>query len=238
VAGPVDIVSHTNRYSGHQLSQVTRNVSLQHTQIGSTAIESWEDEGGAVTQEAVMEALHTIAAGDEDSDSSRGHIKAKAIGAASARMLAREGAKVVITDIKDSEGEAVAAISGRRWWKTTSANTAMSPKAGRPSMPCIRSAMSASPTILPMASSTLPPMIEIRTGSNVIDGGCSAINSPRCSGFRPMFLTAGSWAAISLALWLAMFFGHLSLPTRFDPMSWHIHEMLFGFVMAAVAGFL
>lgn len=56
--------------------------------------------------------------------------------------------------------------------------------------------------------------------------------------FRPMFLAAGSWAAIALALWLAAFFGYVSLPTRFDPMAWHIHEMLFGFVMAAVAGFL
>jgi uncharacterized protein involved in response to NO len=56
--------------------------------------------------------------------------------------------------------------------------------------------------------------------------------------FRPMFLAAGSWAIIALALWLAMFFGLLRLPTRFDPLAWHIHEMLFGFVMAAVAGFL
>jgi uncharacterized protein involved in response to NO len=56
--------------------------------------------------------------------------------------------------------------------------------------------------------------------------------------FRPMFLAAGSWAVIALALWLAMFFGTIQLPTRFDPLSWHIHEMLFGFVMAAVAGFL
>jgi uncharacterized protein involved in response to NO len=56
--------------------------------------------------------------------------------------------------------------------------------------------------------------------------------------FRPMFLAARSWAVIALILWLAMFFGYLRLPTRFDPLSWHIHEMLFGFVMAAVAGFL
>ena len=28
------------------------------------------------------------------------------------------------------------------------------------------------------------------------------------------------------------------MPSRFDPLAWHIHEMLFGFVMAAVAGFL
>jgi uncharacterized protein involved in response to NO len=35
-----------------------------------------------------------------------------------------------------------------------------------------------------------------------------------------------------------MFLGYLRLPTRFDPLTWHIHEMLFGFVMASVAGFL
>ena len=29
-----------------------------------------------------------------------------------------------------------------------------------------------------------------------------------------------------------------AVPSRFDPLAWHIHEMLFGFVMAAVAGFL
>src|SRR5262245_51436647 len=56
--------------------------------------------------------------------------------------------------------------------------------------------------------------------------------------FRPMFLAAGSWAIIGLALWLAMFFDYLQLPTRFDPLAWHVHEMFFGFVMAAVTGFL
>jgi uncharacterized protein involved in response to NO len=29
-----------------------------------------------------------------------------------------------------------------------------------------------------------------------------------------------------------------TLPSRLNPLAWHIHEMLFGFVMAAVAGFL
>lgn len=56
--------------------------------------------------------------------------------------------------------------------------------------------------------------------------------------FRPLFLAAGSWAVVDIALWLAMFLGYLRLPTRFEPMAWHIHEMLFGFVLAAVAGFL
>ena len=56
--------------------------------------------------------------------------------------------------------------------------------------------------------------------------------------FRTMFLAAGSWAILSLVLWLCVFLGRMQLPTRFDPLAWHIHEMLFGFVMAAVAGFL
>ena len=35
-----------------------------------------------------------------------------------------------------------------------------------------------------------------------------------------------------------MFAGGAALPSRFDPLAWHIHEMLFGFAMAAIAGFL
>lgn len=57
-------------------------------------------------------------------------------------------------------------------------------------------------------------------------------------GLRPFFLAAGLWAAVALAMWIAMLNGQISLPSRFDPLDWHIHEMLFGFVMATVAGFL
>ncbi|MDE2462971.1 MAG: NnrS family protein [Alphaproteobacteria bacterium] len=57
-------------------------------------------------------------------------------------------------------------------------------------------------------------------------------------GFRPFFLAAGLWAAFALSLWIVMLDTGMRLPSRFAPLSWHIHEMLFGFVMAAVAGFL
>ena len=57
-------------------------------------------------------------------------------------------------------------------------------------------------------------------------------------GFRPFFLAAGIWAAFAVALWLPMLSGHLVLPTAFAPIEWHAHELLFGFVPAAVAGFL
>lgn len=57
-------------------------------------------------------------------------------------------------------------------------------------------------------------------------------------GFRPFFLGAAAWAVIALALWLCELGGAIQLPTGFDPVAWHRHEMLFGFVGAAVSGFL
>src|SRR5690606_21346362 len=57
-------------------------------------------------------------------------------------------------------------------------------------------------------------------------------------GFRPFFLGAAVWAAVAMLLWIPMLSGHLSLPTAFDPVSWHAHEFLFGYLAAVVAGFL
>ena len=57
-------------------------------------------------------------------------------------------------------------------------------------------------------------------------------------GFRPFFLGAGVWALAAMVLWIAILQGAVSLPTAFDPVAWHVHEMLFGFVIAAIAGFL
>ena len=58
------------------------------------------------------------------------------------------------------------------------------------------------------------------------------------AGFRPFFLAAAGWAVLAMAVWLPLYSGAVELPSRFDPLSWHIHEMLFGFVMAVVGGFL
>lgn len=57
-------------------------------------------------------------------------------------------------------------------------------------------------------------------------------------GFRPFFFGGGAWAALAMALWVPMLSGHLVLPTAFDPVSWHAHEFLFGYLGAVVAGFL
>lgn len=57
-------------------------------------------------------------------------------------------------------------------------------------------------------------------------------------GFRPFFLGATVWAALAMAFWVPMLSGHMTLPTAFDPVSWHAHEFLFGYLTAVAAGFL
>lgn len=57
-------------------------------------------------------------------------------------------------------------------------------------------------------------------------------------GFRPFFLLASAWAVVALILWLWALLGGLYLPSAFDALAWHRHEMLYGFVGATVAGFL
>jgi uncharacterized protein involved in response to NO len=56
-------------------------------------------------------------------------------------------------------------------------------------------------------------------------------------GFRPFYLLAGLFAAVSVALWAAQYSGWLPVPYLEAPL-WHGHEMLFGYTLAVVAGFL
>jgi len=57
-------------------------------------------------------------------------------------------------------------------------------------------------------------------------------------GFRPFFLAAGVAAVVLVPWWAASFTLGIPLATTWPPTLWHSHEMLFGFVAAAVAGFL
>lgn len=57
-------------------------------------------------------------------------------------------------------------------------------------------------------------------------------------GFRPFFFLGSIWAGIEVLAWMPMFYGELSLATAFSPRDWHVHELLFGYVPAIVAGFL
>ena len=56
-------------------------------------------------------------------------------------------------------------------------------------------------------------------------------------GFRPFYLLASVFAALSIPLWALQFSGFLSHPYLAGPV-WHAHEMLFGFTLAVIVGFL
>lgn len=56
-------------------------------------------------------------------------------------------------------------------------------------------------------------------------------------GFRPFYLLAALLAAVSVPVWVLQFSGWLVHPV-FETASWHAHEMIFGFALAVIMGFL
>jgi uncharacterized protein involved in response to NO len=56
-------------------------------------------------------------------------------------------------------------------------------------------------------------------------------------GFRPFYLLASSFAALSVLVWALQFSGLLPYAYLQGSM-WHAHEMLFGFTLAVMTGFL
>ncbi len=58
-------------------------------------------------------------------------------------------------------------------------------------------------------------------------------------GFRPFFFLGTIYSILTIGIWGASYIGLATLPSFFlDPVSWHVHEMIYGFSIAIVAGFL
>ena len=59
-------------------------------------------------------------------------------------------------------------------------------------------------------------------------------------GFRPFFLLGGLSATVLMALWLWLYHFSGTLPQAglLTPITWHAHEMLYGYGLAVIAGFL
>lgn len=57
-------------------------------------------------------------------------------------------------------------------------------------------------------------------------------------GFRPFFLGGAVWAVLAMALWIMAVSGHGQPGGDYGAANWHMHEMLFGFAAAVLAGFL
>jgi uncharacterized protein involved in response to NO len=57
-------------------------------------------------------------------------------------------------------------------------------------------------------------------------------------GFRPFYLLAAILAAVSVPLWVAMLRGWVAAPAGTGAMLWHAHEMVYGFALAVITGFV
>ena len=57
-------------------------------------------------------------------------------------------------------------------------------------------------------------------------------------GFRPFFLLGSAWAALAVPVWLAAYVHGYAPRAGMPALFWHAHEMVYGFGMAVVAGFL
>jgi uncharacterized protein involved in response to NO len=57
-------------------------------------------------------------------------------------------------------------------------------------------------------------------------------------GFRPFFLSGAIFSIVAIILWLLMYKGAINLSPLGGGYWWHIHEMIFGFGCAIIAGFL
>jgi uncharacterized protein involved in response to NO len=58
-------------------------------------------------------------------------------------------------------------------------------------------------------------------------------------GFRPFFLGAAGFAVFSVLVWMGVFvFGWTIRLNGLPPVTWHAHEMIYGYTLAVVAGFL
>jgi len=58
-------------------------------------------------------------------------------------------------------------------------------------------------------------------------------------GFRPFFLLAGFYAVLSILIWSLVYSTSFELPLQSIPgYQWHAHEMIYGYCLAVIAGFL
>ena len=57
-------------------------------------------------------------------------------------------------------------------------------------------------------------------------------------GFRPFFLLAAIFAVVLMAQWVFTFVGNREFANYYGAIGWHSHEMIFGYAVAVIAGFL
>lgn len=82
----------------------------------------------------------------------------------------------------------------------------------------------------------MPPVIQVPPpGRKLPPSGFALLNL----GFRPFFLLAAVFAVLAISAWMLVYFNQRPFAlTTITPSQWHAHEMLYGYGMAVIAGFL
>ena len=83
------------------------------------------------------------------------------------------------------------------------------------------------------------PRARVAAGDTSIDRRGRRRSAPAILsyGFRPFFLGAALWAALSVPIWVVLYFSGAEPAGPFSGLEWHVHEMLFGYLAAVIAGF-
>lgn len=82
-----------------------------------------------------------------------------------------------------------------------------------------------------------PPLASRSAEPNPVVSGPHGLPLLRL-GFRPFYLGAAAVAAIAVPVWIALWSGTLHGEPALPAMLWHAHEMLFGFAITVIIGFL
>jgi uncharacterized protein involved in response to NO len=72
----------------------------------------------------------------------------------------------------------------------------------------------------------------------MIDTAKPATSSLLAYPFRSFFLLTGVYSAVTVLAWIGFIFGGWELAIGWSPTHWHSHEMIYGVVPAAIAGFV
>jgi uncharacterized protein involved in response to NO len=77
--------------------------------------------------------------------------------------------------------------------------------------------------------------MDVRTESEIAPAGVAQLFAYP---FRIFFLSTAVLAVSLVPVWLLVLLGGFTPPLALPSLDWHQHEMLFGFLEAAIAGFL
>ena len=90
-----------------------------------------------------------------------------------------------------------------------------------------------------MSTSPLPAPARVRSTAANPSGADAAWGWPVLRlGFRPFYLGAAIFALLAIPFWLLLWSGKSGQTLSLPPLLWHAHEILFGFAIAVIVGFL